>query len=83
MARGGSGIPTRGRGMIQLWIRLDPAHGELASYLVGHLLHKATTVGSGRRIELSVDGWMDAVVSAAETAGFQRRMEYCRMGIDL
>jgi GNAT superfamily N-acetyltransferase len=83
VARGGSSIPTRGKGVNQLWIRLDPAHDELAPYLVGYLLHKVTASSLDHRVELSVDGWMDAVISAAAAAGFQRRMEYCRMGIDL
>lgn len=83
VARGGSSIRTRGKGLSRLWIRLDPAHGGLAPYMVQYLLRVATTSNPGHRVELSVARWMDAVIAAAEVAGFDRRMEHHRMGIEL
>ncbi len=83
VGRGRSSIPTRGKGFSTIGVRLDPAHGELAPYLVGYLLHRAATLCPGRRVELIASRWMEPVIAAAEAAGFRRRMEYCRMGIAL
>jgi ribosomal protein S18 acetylase RimI-like enzyme len=83
VARGGYSIPTRGKGLNQLRARLDPAHAELAPYLLEFLLHAVARLSPGRRVEMFVSRWMKAVVAAAEGAGFERRMEYCRMGIAL
>lgn len=83
VARGEYGIPTRGKGINRLWARLDPAHPELAPYLVNYLLRQVMTLRPGRRVEFSVPQWMEALVAAAEEAGFERRLEYCRMGLVL
>jgi GNAT superfamily N-acetyltransferase len=83
VARGGYDIPRRGKGVNSLRLRLDPDHPQLASYLVRYLLHEVVTANPGLRVELSVPRWMEAVVAAAQEAGFQRRMEYCRMGLEL
>jgi len=73
----------RGTGVCEIAARLDPAHGNLATYLTGHLLNKVATLNPGLRVTFSVAGWMEALVSAAESAGFERRLEYHRMGIEL
>lgn len=83
VARGGYSVPKRGQGVHSLRVRLDQAHPQLAPYLVQHSLHAVTTANPGLRVELSVPRWMEAVVSVAQEAGFQRRMEYCRMGLEL
>jgi len=83
VARAGYTIPTRGKGVNSLRARLDPAHAELAPYLVGALLHEVTTQSPKHRIELSVPQWMEAVVAAAEEHGLNRRMEYLLMGMEL
>ena len=83
VARGGYTLPTRGKGVNNLRARLDRAHAELAPYLVGVLLDEVTTLSPGHRIEFSVPQWMEAVVVAAEEQGFNRRMEYLLMGMEL
>jgi hypothetical protein len=83
VARGGCDVPRRGKGVNKLRLRLDPDHPQLAPYLVKYLLHEVTTASPGLRVELSVPRWMEAVVAAAQAVGFQRRMEYCRMGLEL
>jgi ribosomal protein S18 acetylase RimI-like enzyme len=83
VARGGYTIPTRGKGLNQFSARLDPAHAELAPYLVGFLLYEVVRLSPGRRVEMAVPQWMAAVVGAAEEAGFERRVEYRRMGLEL
>jgi hypothetical protein len=63
--------------------RLDPAHAELAPYLVGTLLHEVAALSPGHRMDFSVPQWMEALVAAAEEAGFGRRMGYLWMGMEL
>ncbi len=83
VARGRTTIPTRGKGANQFSARLDPAHAELAAYLMGFLLHEVTRRSPGRRVETVAAQWMEPVVVAAGAAGLHRRMEFCRMGIVL
>lgn len=83
VARGGYTLPTRGKGVNNLRARLDPAHAELAPYLVGALLHEATTLSPGHRIEFAIHQWMESVVAAAEAHGLHRRVEYLLMGMEL
>jgi ribosomal protein S18 acetylase RimI-like enzyme len=83
VAQGRCSISTRGTGLSRLEVRLDPGHAELAPYIVGYLLHKVAVSSPGRRVELSVPQWMEAVIAAAEEAGFKRRLQYCRMGLRL
>ncbi len=83
IGRGEYSIPLREKGFNALWARLDPAHAALAPYLVRYLLHRVTSVASGRRVEMSVPVWMDAVAAAALESGFERRKAYHRMGIAL
>jgi GNAT superfamily N-acetyltransferase len=83
VARGGVTVPTRGKGPNALYARLDPAHGVLAPYLVAYLLHRAVILSPDRRFEFPVLRWMEPVVAAAGDAGFELRMAYCRMGLQL
>jgi ribosomal protein S18 acetylase RimI-like enzyme len=83
VARGGHTIPTRGQGVNNLRARLDPAHADLAPYLMGTLIRDVMTLGPGHRIDFMVPEWMDALVAAAEAHGLQRRMRYLLMGIEL
>jgi ribosomal protein S18 acetylase RimI-like enzyme len=79
----GYAIPTRGKGLNNLRVRLDSDYPELASFMVRFLLHRVVTLSPGRRVELSTPDWMKAVVLAAEGTGFERRLENCYMGLEL
>lgn len=83
VARLGYTIPTRGKGLNNLDIRLDPDHPELAPFIITYLMHNAVSLSPNRRTEISVPKWMPAVVSAVEKAGFERRLEHCYMGVVL
>ena len=83
VARGGYTLPTRGKGVNNVRARLDPAHAELAPYLVGTLLHEVTTLSPGHRVDLAVPRWMAPVVAEAEEQGLNRRVEYLLMGMEL
>ena len=45
------------------------------------MLYKASVLSPDRRIELSVPIWMSDVISESEETGFNRRLEYIRMGL--
>jgi hypothetical protein len=76
-------IPTRDKGLNLIQAQLDPEHPKLAPFIVQFLLHKVTTLSPGRRVEFPVPHWMESLVTAAEKAGFERRLEYCHMGLEL
>jgi GNAT superfamily N-acetyltransferase len=73
----------RGTGVCEIAARLDPAHGDLAPYLVNYLLNQVATLNPGLRVTCSVPGWMEALVAATERAGFERKLEYLRMGLEM
>ncbi|MGD8473211.1 MAG: GNAT family N-acetyltransferase [Anaerolineae bacterium] len=83
VARGGYTVPTRGQGVNNLRMRLDPDHAELAPYLMGTLLHEVTASSPGHRLDFTVPEWMEAAVTEAEAHGLQRRVRYLMMGIEL
>lgn len=83
VARGGYTIPTRGKGVNTLRARLDPAHAELAPYLMGTLIHEVLTLSPGHRIDLTMPEWMEALAVAAEEHGLKRRLRFLLMGIEL
>ena len=78
-----STIPKRAGGVCNLRIRLDPAHGELAYYLVASQLKRLIARGNGRRVDFMVPRWMDAVARSAESHGFTKRLEYHMLGLTL
>ena len=73
----------RGKGINAVFVRLDPAVPQLASPILGLMLQKVVSLSPGLRVELGVPRWMPAVVEAAESYGFERRVEYLKMGKDL
>lgn len=76
-------IPKCAGGVCNLRIRLDPAHGELADYLVTSQVKRFALRGSGRRIDFIVPRWMTALASSAERHGFTKRLEYHLLGLTL
>jgi len=74
---------TRSGGVNRIGMRLDPAHAELAPYLVHHLIRTAQQISPGRRIEFDVSQWQDEVIQVASAAGCVKRLEHHRMGLNL
>ena len=71
----------RDQGINRFRTIMDTDHSKSVSYLIRYMLHKASVLSPGRRIELSVPIWMSDVISESEEAGFKRRLEYIRMGL--
>jgi len=80
VARCGYSASMRGKGVNSIRVRLDPEHPELASHIVGSMLHKVVSHSPKLRVEFGVPRWMPAVAEAAESYGFTRRVEYLKMG---
>jgi GNAT superfamily N-acetyltransferase len=74
-------VSRRDQGINRFRVIMDPDHAKSASYLIRYMLHEASLLSPGRRIELSVPIWMSDVISESEEAGFERRLEYIRMGL--
>jgi hypothetical protein len=72
---------TRPGGINLLRLAVHAAHGELALALVNYFTHAVQAVSPGRRIELTVPLWQEAVVEAARQAGYEERVIYHRMGL--
>jgi hypothetical protein len=64
-------------------MRIDPAHAELASYLVQNLMRTMQRLSPGRRTEFVIPQWQGMVIEAANAGGCAKRLEYDRMGMIL
>jgi ribosomal protein S18 acetylase RimI-like enzyme len=76
-------VPTRGKGINELNMRVDPEYPQIASYLLSYLLNQVMTLSPGYRVEFHIQDWLEPLVNAAEEAGFKQRMVMNRMGIIL
>jgi GNAT superfamily N-acetyltransferase len=76
-------VPRRGKGLNQIGVRLDPQHPDIAPYLVNFLLHQAVTLSPGKRVVFEVPLWMEALLPAAQSAGFEQKFGFQRMGMVL
>ena len=73
----------RGKGVNGISVRLDPAYPELAGPIVRLMLHKIVSRSPKLRMEIGIPRWTPAVVEAAESLGFEKRVEYLKMGLVL
>ena len=74
---------TRGKGVNSISVRLDPAYPQLAEHLDGQMLHTVVSRSPKLRVELGIPRWMPSVVDAVESLGFEKRVEYLKMGLVL
>jgi ribosomal protein S18 acetylase RimI-like enzyme len=70
-------------GLNGIRLQVDPAHAELAPYLLRRLIRTMHQVSPGRRTEFGIPPWQDALIKAAEAAGCTKRYEFHRMGLAL
>jgi GNAT superfamily N-acetyltransferase len=64
-------------------IRVNPAHPGLAPYLVHRSIRTVLELSPGRRIEIPIPTWQEALVQAITAAGCVPRWEHLNMGIQL
>ena len=77
------GAHTRGAEMSTCRMWLDPAHDELAPYLVGTALRLSQHWSPRSRIELTVPNWESAHIAAATASEFTPAHESHSMGMKL
>ncbi|MBN1200270.1 MAG: GNAT family N-acetyltransferase [Anaerolineae bacterium] len=70
-------------GINDISANLDPAHADLAPFLVRYLVRAVMAAAPGRRIEFSVKHWQEPLLPAALEAGFEQRCEMHSMGLIL
>ena len=71
----------RGKGVNGITVRLDPAYPQLAEPIVRLMLHKVVSKSPKLRVEIGIPRWMSAVIEPAESLGFEKRVEYLKMGL--
>jgi ribosomal protein S18 acetylase RimI-like enzyme len=76
-------IRTKAGGINNVSLMLDPAHAELAPYLVSMITCKVNERSPGRRMRAGQFDWGQAVIDAALEMGFTVRREGHEMGLVL
>jgi hypothetical protein len=76
-------VPTRGNSAARVRSRLDPHHAHLAPNIVARFRHDLAKARPDCKVESSVPRWMEAVVDAHRTAGFETRYAYLSMGMKI
>ena len=72
---------TKQGGVNSAEINLDPAHPELARFLLAHAITTIQTVSPGHRTEFQFEDWQPALFQAAESFGVKKRFGSHRMGL--
>jgi len=83
VARGGWSLSKSRGGTNAIRVRLDPAHTDLASYLVQRTFTAVLVKDPELQVELFLPAWMPDVARAAEALGFERRRVHKSMGMKL
>ena len=60
---------------------LDPAHPALTQFLMDHMSHQIANASPGRTIEFKIPIWREALVTAAQEAGFETRVKLLTFGL--
>jgi hypothetical protein len=76
-------MSKKGKGTNQIRVRLDPAHPDLAPYLVRRALSEVFAKSPALRVDLFVPTWMPEVAHEAGTLGFVKRTSNRMMGMKL
>lgn len=72
-----------GRHGIGLLIDPSPEHAALAEPLLCWLMHKLQGYSSAHKIEMGLAAWNSNLIEAAYELGFEKRVEYHRLGMKL
>jgi hypothetical protein len=75
---------TRPGGVHYLSLRCDPAHPQVAGYLLHHLVNSAMATAPGKDIEFTLAEWQKPEIEAALALGcHQDASEYVTLGLML
>jgi len=81
VAYGRSDARVREKGRSEIHASLDPAHEQLAPYLIQTLLHRVISLSPGHIVEMGLSEWQSALMDAAREVGFEQRARNHRMGL--
>lgn len=70
-----------GKGTSSITMRLDPAHPELAPYMLVKAMRAVMSVNPTLRIQYGVTTWMSPLMDAAQDLGFTERVRYHMLGL--
>lgn len=70
-------------GRHSFFVRLDPAHGHLADFILGFLLNQVAQTETDQYVNFIMPQWQPDVVTAATKVGFEDRVEFHRLGLVL
>jgi ribosomal protein S18 acetylase RimI-like enzyme len=62
-------------------VSIDPAHPELAGFILRHVFSEIQKASPGRRIELTFEDWESILIHCAEEIGCEKRFGMHRMGL--
>lgn len=74
---------SRSGGRHTLFQRLDPDYAELAQFTTEYMLHHITNPLTEHIIETEAPEWQSLLFEPLKAAGFKKRVEYYRMGLEL
>ncbi|MCX6094675.1 MAG: GNAT family N-acetyltransferase [Candidatus Bipolaricaulota bacterium] len=83
VARFGWSVSKKGKGTDFIRVRIDPAHTNLAPYLVRRALVEVLAKSPNLRVETFLSDWMPFVAHEVEALGFVRRTSHKSMGMKL
>lgn len=72
-----------GKGRHSIALRLDPKHPQLARPMLEYGLHLVTSTDPQLVVEMALPGWHQKVVEAACEIGFEKRLQFHRLGLKL
>jgi ribosomal protein S18 acetylase RimI-like enzyme len=72
---------TRAGGVNFVKASVDPAHPQLADFILGYMLAAIQKASPGHRIELNLEDWQSSLIASAQGLGCERRLGYHRMGL--
>lgn len=81
VARGGYAIRSRWRDISEVALRVDPAHTQIAPYLISFLVQDAQRRGRRRRVEMSIPIWQPHLLDLVTQMGFHQHDSYYMLGI--
>ena len=83
LARGGYRTTKTNKGTSVVWAEMDPEHPDLAVPLLSGLTGSVAAISPALRIQFSGQTWMPALCEAANTLGFEKRLEYHWLGLTI
>lgn len=73
----------RGDGINHIWLRIDPAHEQIAGPLLHTLMHRVQGLAQGKNLEVVFPTWQETLPAVCTQYGLAERYTYLTMGLEL